>query len=331
MVVFSAGKGVCVNSKQPLTPHYVYHARPAQQCSCTVTGAVPVTRMPVALHVPSMLMTLWLKHSLPPRLQLCVGSECNPAVCAVPMCVPLQGLVLRFYVYEPIIQGRLIATQAAHQQHPQVTSSQTDSSTAERRGDLQPQQPRSGNTPVSGAAAKPPTGRDSLQGSLKRRKPSPFAGPATDSMTTITSSSSSSGATAIPATATLAGPSAAVAPRWRRQLAAAATFVVSGLEHELFLWYLLRHWGYQWFLFFTLQGLLLAVEGKCKRAARAAGLQLRPFVSHLAVLLVLGVTGDVLFWPPLLQPGLVQPLLQAVPPQIATWLGWGVGSYVGST
>lgn len=242
-----------------------------------------------------------------------------------------QGLVLRFYVYEPIIQGRLIATQAAHQQHPQVTSSQTDSSTAERRGDLQPQQPRSGNTPVSGAAAKPPTGRDSLQGSLKRRKPSPFAGPATDSMTTITSSSSSSGATAIPATATLAGPSAAVAPRWRRQLAAAATFVVSGLEHELFLWYLLRHWGYQWFLFFTLQGLLLAVEGKCKRAARAAGLQLRPFVSHLAVLLVLGVTGDVLFWPPLLQPGLVQPLLQAVPPQIATWLGWGVGSYVGST
>jgi hypothetical protein len=29
--------------------------------------------------------------------------------------------------------------------------------------------------------------------------------------------------------------------------------VVSGLEHELFLWYLLRTWGTQWFCFFTLQ------------------------------------------------------------------------------
>lgn len=235
--------------------------------------------------------------------------------------------MLRFYVYEPIIHGRLVAPQAVLQQQPQAASSQTDS-TAQPDGNLQPLQP---HTLVSGTAVKPPTGRvSSLQGSLKRRKPSPFANQATDSMPPITTTtpSSSSGATAIPATATLAGPSAAVAPRWRRQLAAAATFVVSGLEHELFLWYLLRHWGYQWFLFFTLQGLLLAVEGKCKRAARAAGLQPRPFVSHLAVLLVLGVTGDVLFWPPLLQPGLVQPLIQAVPPQVATWLEWGAGSSV---
>lgn len=36
-----------------------------------------------------------------------------------------------------------------------------------------------------------------------------------------------------PSVPLLAGPSAAFAPRWRRQLAAAATFVVSGLEHEL--------------------------------------------------------------------------------------------------
>lgn len=70
-----------------------------------------------------------------------------------------------------------------------------------------------------------------------------------------------------------------------------------------------------------MQGLLLASEGKLKRGCKSAGLQLHPFVSHLAVLLALGVTADTLFWPPLLQPGMVQPLKDAVPPQLARWLG----------
>jgi hypothetical protein len=73
--------------------------------------------------------------------------------------------------------------------------------------------------------------------------------------------------------------------------------------------------------FFLLQGVLLASEGKLKRACKSGGLQLHPFVSHLAVLLALGVTADMFFWPPLLQPGIVQPLRDAVPPQLARWLG----------
>lgn len=69
------------------------------------------------------------------------------------------------------------------------------------------------------------------------------------------------------------------------------------------------------------QGALLALEGKVKRSCRAAGLQLHPFVSHLAVLLALGVTADAFFWPPLLQPGLMQPLTAALPAPVASWLG----------
>jgi hypothetical protein len=66
---------------------------------------------------------------------------------------------------------------------------------------------------------------------------------------------------------------------------------------------------------------LLASEGKLKRACKSAGLQLHSFVSHLAVLLALGVTADAFFWPPLLQPGIVQPCRDAVPLQLAHWLG----------
>jgi hypothetical protein len=70
-----------------------------------------------------------------------------------------------------------------------------------------------------------------------------------------------------------------------------------------------------------MQGLLLALEGKVKRGGRALGLQLHPFVSHLAVLLVLGVAADTLFWPPLLQPCIVTPLVDALPVQLRTWVG----------
>jgi hypothetical protein len=85
------------------------------------------------------------------------------------------------------------------------------------------------------------------------------------------------------------------APRWRRQLAAAATFFVSGLEHELFTAYATHRVGWRWLAFFSLQGLLLALESALKRRAAAAGLRLHPGVASLAVLLALGVTADNLF------------------------------------
>lgn len=193
-----------------------------------------------------------------------------------------QGLVLRFYVYEPIIQGCLVAPQAPHTAPDQPSNSS------------------SGHSPHGTSALK------------HRNKPVPLSGSAGDGQA----------AAAPSAAAAVDGRSAAVAPRWRRQVAAAATFLVSGLEHELFLWYLLRTWGLTWFCFFAAQGALLAVEGKVKRSCRAAGLQLHPFVSHLAVLLALGVTADAFFWPPLMQPGLVQPLRAALATTpLAPWLG----------
>lgn len=263
--------------------------------------------------------------------------------------------MLRFYVYEPIIQGYLVASQA----------------------------------PQTRAAAEQPSNSCSGRGAsaLKhRKKPSPLSG--------SVAPAAGDGQAAAPPSAevALAERSAGSVPRWRRQVAAAATFVVSGLEHELFLWYLLRTWGLQWFCFFALQvsqpssavrhmtqtraatvtcsncfatgtpchcsfvfspptvcfqslyrllrapllrcvvlccvvqGALLALEGKVKRNCRAAGLQLHPFVSHLAVLLALGVTADTLFWPPLMQPGLVQPLTAAMPAPLARWLGVSIPS-----
>jgi hypothetical protein len=110
----------------------------------------------------------------------------------------------------------------------------------------------------------------------------------------------------------LAGPSAAVANRWRRQLAAAATFIVSGLEHELFLLYATHRVDGRWFVFFALQGLLLAAESSMRRHGQKLGLALHPRIASLAVLLLLGMTADAFFWGPvkaaLLQPWMLDPI-----------------------
>lgn len=62
-----------------------------------------------------------------------------------------------------------------------------------------------------------------------------------------------------------------------------------------FMWYATRRVGWRWFVFFSLQGLLLACEGSLKRLCQAAGLALHPVVARLAVLLVLGITADAFF------------------------------------
>ncbi|KAF8061301.1 AT7 [Scenedesmus sp. PABB004] len=113
-------------------------------------------------------------------------------------------------------------------------------------------------------------------------------------------------------TANERGGAGAAPPRWRRQAAAAATFVWSGLEHDLFLFYVLRRPGGRWLLFFSAQGALLAAEGALRRRAAAAGLALHPRVALLAVLLCLGITADLWFWPDLL--ALLDMLHAALPP-----------------
>lgn len=87
------------------------------------------------------------------------------------------------------------------------------------------------------------------------------------------------------------------AARHLRTAACAATFVVSGLEHELYHWLVLGapSPGWRWLLFFSVQPLVLLAARAL--AARVPPLQRlwRP-VQSLAVLLALGVTSELLFW-----------------------------------
>lgn len=219
-----------------------------------------------------------------------------------------QGLVLRFFVYEPIVQARLVA------------ETPTPGKVEAAAGRVAVQEG------ASHAKAEPAVSTDSSQhGSnnnyLNNRK--------RGQMDTATQQQEQQCCVAEDAAKTpkldrqkfagvpvLAAPSKTFAPRWRRQLAAAATFVVSGLEHELFMAYITHSWGWRWFVFFSLQGLLLAVESALKRRCAKLGLQLHPVAASLAVLLVLGVTADEFFWPVLVQPKLVQPLQAALPDQV---------------
>jgi hypothetical protein len=169
-----------------------------------------------------------------------------------------QGLVLRFYVYEPIVQGCLVAPQPQ-----QLVAVDTPSQSS--CGDTMQQKQHQ----AAGAAAKPPHGRSTI----KHRKPSGLSGAtaaaaASPTISGVGDSTTCGSTAAAAAEPVLARHSAGFAPRWRRQLAAAATFVVSGLEHELFLWYLLRHWDMRWFCFFALQ---VSVMGTVRQGQDGGG------------------------------------------------------------
>ncbi|XP_047341902.1 long-chain-alcohol O-fatty-acyltransferase-like [Impatiens glandulifera] len=91
----------------------------------------------------------------------------------------------------------------------------------------------------------------------------------------------------------------------RRKLAAAAavlaTFLVSGLMHEVMYYYLSRAsptWEVTWF--FVLHGICTAVEVEVKKAV-AGRLRLPEFVSVMMTCLFLAVTGNWLFFPQLLR------------------------------
>eukprot|EP00877_Chromochloris_zofingiensis_P004344 jgi/Chrzof1/13910/Cz08g17040.t1 len=126
-------------------------------------------------------------------------------------------------------------------------------------------------------------------------------------------------------------------PRWKRQLATAVTFIISGIEHEVFHWYIMHKWDWTWLMFFTMQGPLLAVEGILKRRSKQYGLTLDPAVARLAVLLVLGIAADLWFWPVVTQPVLLSRLATAMTKgsrdivalmQVAGWLPQDVGAFV---
>jgi hypothetical protein len=270
-----------------------------------------------------------------------------------------QGLVLRFFVYEPIVEGRLLpaapaaavpvqaakpsrlkaepsaegAVQQLHAKAGQLKPTRPAVAAAAAAGKHWPvglrqrgsgsssrlMQPGCGaavplaanqqlaancsHTDTSCAAVSEDSGSTSDAGLLRGHSSSsssdddsatstnydPYAAAAAAAM------NAAAAAAAARSQPLLSQPSSYIASRWRRQLAAAATFFVSGIEHELFMAYATHALGWRWLAFFSLQGLLLALEGGLKRRAAVAGLSLHPAVASLAVLLVLGVTADALF------------------------------------
>ncbi|GBF93523.1 hypothetical protein Rsub_06656 [Raphidocelis subcapitata] len=193
-----------------------------------------------------------------------------------------QALVLRYAVYDPVVEGRLAP--AANQAGAAAAGAGTGCADAGGAGGAEPpDSPASSCGSAGGAGDGACTcGASAAEGVHGRR-----GGVA-----------AVSGKTAARAAGTEPPPP----PGWRRDLATAATFLVSGLEHEIFHWLVLRRWGWRWAAFFALQAPLLMAERAARRAAAAAGAAPRPAVARLAVLLALGVAADGLFWPVLTQP-----------------------------
>ncbi|RYR79874.1 hypothetical protein Ahy_A01g004670 isoform D [Arachis hypogaea] len=83
-----------------------------------------------------------------------------------------------------------------------------------------------------------------------------------------------------------------------------ATFLVSGLMHELIYYYLSRvspTWEVTWF--FVLHGVCTAVEVAVKKVMIRRGWRLHPVVSGLLTLTFLAVSGNWLFFPQLVRNG----------------------------
>lgn len=92
---------------------------------------------------------------------------------------------------------------------------------------------------------------------------------------------------------------------WRRQLATAVTFVWSGVEHEIYLWYIQHRFDGRWLLFFSVQVPLVLLETWLKRAAAALNAPRAPdWMGTLATLALLEITAAKWFFPVLSDPSL---------------------------
>ncbi|KAL7103391.1 hypothetical protein ACP275_08G176300 [Erythranthe tilingii] len=96
-----------------------------------------------------------------------------------------------------------------------------------------------------------------------------------------------------------------VGGRWSQAAAIAATFLVSGLMHEVVYYYLTRA-GATWevTLFFVLHGVCVAVEVGMKKAALRRGWRLHRAVSGPLTVGFAAVTGGWLFFPQVIRSGL---------------------------
>ncbi|XP_045827074.1 probable long-chain-alcohol O-fatty-acyltransferase 1 [Trifolium pratense] len=97
-----------------------------------------------------------------------------------------------------------------------------------------------------------------------------------------------------------------VGSTWANYIATLATFVVSGLMHEIIYYYLARvspTWEVTWF--FVLHGVFTSVEVAVKKIALRRGWRLHRAISGPLTLAFLAVTGNWLFFPPLERNGVV--------------------------
>ncbi|KAI9115565.1 hypothetical protein K1719_013234 [Acacia pycnantha] len=100
-------------------------------------------------------------------------------------------------------------------------------------------------------------------------------------------------------------------PHYGSMPALLASFLVSGLMHELIYYYLIRvppTWEVTWF--FVLHGVCTAVEVEVKRLARRRGWKLHRFVSGPLTVAFLAVTGEWLFFPQLKRNGVDRKIIQ---------------------
>ena len=196
-----------------------------------------------------------------------------------------QGLVLKHYVYQPIVEGRWVAAAAAAKPCAGKSScAASPAAAAVASGD-------EGAGPFSPAA----NGLASPAADIVKASDTAAAAANPPAAGTATAARQLPGAS--PAAPAPQAAAAVVPPRWRRNTAVCLTFLVSGIEHEIYRWYMTNRISYEWLLFFTVQGPVMALEKPLKKWARGLGFELHPWVSPLAVLMVLGVMADLWFWP----------------------------------
>ncbi|KAJ9530432.1 hypothetical protein QJQ45_000809 [Haematococcus lacustris] len=199
--------------------------------------------------------------------------------------------VLRVLVYDPIVEGRLVASDDVHPKRlaaaqqlaaePQPVLMFTSAAAGPTsRGALEPLAPASAKASAAVCEDEQPSHASSTDPDS-----------ASEDRSDVSTGMSEEGPTksnAAAVTASRERPSAATRPpRWRRVCGTLATFLVSGLMHEWIMYMLMPRflgpWTGKWTVYFTMQGPLLLCEVELKRAWRQAGLRPLPFLLACAL------------------------------------------------
>ncbi|KAL4446749.1 hypothetical protein ABPG77_007993 [Micractinium sp. CCAP 211/92] len=96
----------------------------------------------------------------------------------------------------------------------------------------------------------------------------------------------------------------------RMVLGTAASFAASGAVHEIIFWYLTgRTTGGIWLCFFAAQAPLVVAERAALAALKLRGIRVPTLLRRVVTLLLLVYAGQLLFWPPAMEHGVVSSLI----------------------